>query len=134
MRLGHDHRRRRLVRTAAAERDGGYILVMFAMLLIPILLLVGFSVDVGYWYNRASDIQKAADAAALAGVPWLPDEAKAREVALETAKKNGFDDADPDIEVLAAKSTKAPNRLQVTIRTGAWEASSTRRSAAAIST
>lgn len=35
-------------------------------LLIPLLLMVGLSVDVGSWYNRSSDIQKAADAAALA--------------------------------------------------------------------
>lgn len=116
MRLAHDHRRRTYIHTAAAEREGGYVLIMFALLLIPMMLFVGFSVDVGSWYNRASDMQKAADAASLAGVVWLPDEAKAREVALETAKKNGFDNADPNIDVTVVKSTKAPNRLKVTIR------------------
>lgn len=116
MRIGHDQRRRTIIQTKAAEREGGYVLVMFALLLIPLLLFVGFSVDVGSWYNRASDMQKAADAASLAGVVWLPDEAKARQVALETAKKNGFDNADPNIDVIVAKSTKVPNRLQVSIR------------------
>lgn len=116
MRLGHGNSNVGIVRTSAAEREGGFVLVMFGLLLIPILLFVAFSVDVGSWYNRASDMQKAADAASLAGVVWLPDEAKAREVALETAKRNGFDNADPNIEVTVTKSTKAPNRLKVSIR------------------
>lgn len=102
--------------TARSRRDGGFAMVMFGMLLVPLLLMVGLAVDVGAWYNRASDIQKAADAASLAGVVWLPDEVKAREVALQTAAKNGFDNADPYITVIAEKSTKAPRRLKVTIR------------------
>ena len=108
------HRRRR---PAPSQRAGqrGYILVTFALLLVPILLMAGFSVDVGSWYNRASNIQKAADAASLAGVVWLPDETKARSVALDVAKRNGFDSTDPNISVTVAKSTKADNRLKVTI-------------------
>lgn len=116
MRIAHQRAKRPFIQTTAAERQGGYVLVMFAMLLIPILLFVGFSVDVGSWYSRASDMQKAADAASLAGVVWLPDLDKARDVAKETAKKNGFDDADPNIDVIVAKSTTVPNRLQVSIR------------------
>lgn len=117
MRIGHhDRPRSKFVRTGAAEREGGYVLVMFAMLLIPLMLLVGLSIDVGSWYNRSSEMQKAADAAALAGVVWLPDETTARNVALATAKKNGFDDADPDIDVTVVKSNTTTNRLRVTIR------------------
>ena len=116
MRLGHHHRQRSLVHTTAARREHGYVLVMFAMLLVPILLLVGFSVDVGSWYSRASDMQKAADAASLAGVVWLPDDTKAANAALATAKKNGFDPADPNITVTVGRSTSGPNRLKVTIR------------------
>ena len=116
MRIAHQRAERPFIQTTAAERQGGYVLVMFAMLLIPILLFVGFSVDVGSWYSRASDMQKAADAASLAGVVWLPDLDKARDVAKETAKKNGFDDAHPDIDVIVAQSESVANRLQVSIR------------------
>ncbi len=64
--------------TTTPPRQRGYVLVTFALLLVPLLLLAGLSIDVGSWYNRASDMRKAADAAALAGVVWLPNEAAAR--------------------------------------------------------
>ena len=77
---------------SGGRRDGGYVLAKFALLLVPLLLMTGLSVDVGYWYNRASDIQKAADAAALAGVVWMPgDPASARAAAVATLHKNGID-------------------------------------------
>lgn len=76
--------------TTTPPRQRGYVLVTFALLLVPLLLLAGLSIDVGSWYNRASDMRKAADAAALAGVVWLPNEAAARSAAIETAARNGF--------------------------------------------
>jgi putative Flp pilus-assembly TadE/G-like protein len=66
------------------------VLVKFAFLLIPLLLMTGLSVDVGYWYSESSDMQKAADAAALAGVVWLPDVGKATEYAKDAAAENGY--------------------------------------------
>lgn len=89
---------------------------MFALLLVPLMLMVGLSIDVGSWYNRASDIQKAADAAALAGVVWLPNVAEAEKQAIITAKKNGFDNADPNITVTVKQSDKGARRLHVEIR------------------
>ncbi len=115
MTLAHHHAPS-LRTTARSRGERGYVLAMFGLLLVPLLLMAGLAVDVGSWYNRASDIQKAADAASLAGVVWLPDEAKAREVATAVAALNGFDDADPNITVTVAQSTKAPRRLGVTIR------------------
>ncbi|MBX3314789.1 MAG: Tad domain-containing protein [Actinobacteria bacterium] len=116
MRLAHERPRRAVIHTGAKDRQGGYVLVMFAMLLIPLLLFVGLSVDVGSWYNRAAEIQKASDAAALAGVVWLPDETTACSVAVETARKNGFDVNDPNIDVTCSKSPTVANRLKVGIR------------------
>lgn len=89
-------------------------MVMFSLMLVPLLLLAGFAVDIGGWYSRASDIRRAADAAALAGVVWLPDEAKARAVALETAAKNGFVPGD-NIAIAVSVSKVSPRRLKVTI-------------------
>ena len=72
MKISHTPRPSRVIKTEVG-RQGGFVLLKFALLLVPLLLMVGFSVDVGYWYNRTAAIQKAADAAALAGVVWLPD-------------------------------------------------------------
>lgn len=92
--------RRCLLRTERSRRDGGYILAEFALLFIPLLLMTGLAVDVGYWYNRASDLQKAADAAALAGVVWLPNFELAEQYAREAAGRNGYvDNSQIDIEV-----------------------------------
>ncbi len=110
------HHRRTPLRTERCRREGGYVLAMFGLLLVPLLLMAGLAVDVGSWYSRASDIQKAADAASLAGVVWLPDIATARTVALDVAKRNGFDNADPNITVSVDPSAKSPRRLQVTIQ------------------
>lgn len=101
--------------TLRRHREGGYVLALFGLLLVPLLLMAGLAVDVGYWYNRSSDIQKAADAASLAGVVWLPDIGEARARARAVAKLNGFDDADPNVSVSVTESSKAARRLKVTI-------------------
>ena len=70
---------------ARGRGEHGYVMVMFALLLVPLLLMAGLAVDVGKWYSRSSDMRRAADAAALAGVVWLPDEVAARTAALAAA-------------------------------------------------
>lgn len=123
MMLNHHHRPRRrttprsrtFVTTERGRGEHGYVLVQFALLLIPLLLMAGLSVDVGYWYNRASDIQKAADAAALAGVVWLPNIDDATDYAEEAARRNGFDKADPDIDVSVTRVPGTSRQLRVTI-------------------
>jgi hypothetical protein len=74
----------------AARGEGGYLLVLTALAILPIVVFVSFSVDVGAWYARASKLQRTSDAAALAGVVWMPDLTKATSVALATAAKNGI--------------------------------------------
>lgn len=71
------------------QAEGGYALVMTAILLIPLLAFAAIGVDVGVWYLQAQKNQRTADAAALAGVVWLPNEAKARAAAYEALEKNG---------------------------------------------
>lgn len=80
-------------RTTVDGRDeGGYVLPMTAMLLIPLMIFAALATDVGAWYIRADQAQKAADAAALAGTVWLPDQSMATTVALDVAARNGFRD------------------------------------------
>ncbi len=110
MRLSHTTRSAVSSRGTTDER--GYILVMFALLLVPLLLMTGFAVDVGSWYSRASDMRKAADAAALAGVVWLPDLDEARIRALDAAASNGFEPGDGVVIDVEAASAQ---RLKVTI-------------------
>lgn len=79
--------------------EAGYVMVMSALLLLPLLAFAGFAVDIGSWYTHANRMQRAADAAALAAVIWMPNDERAEQVALETARANGFDDAASDITV-----------------------------------
>ncbi len=72
---------------------------MAALIMLPLLAFTGFAVDYGAWYTYANRMQRAVDAAALAGVVWMPNDEKAEAVALETAKANGFNDADGDVSV-----------------------------------
>lgn len=113
MHISH-HKAISLRNTDRSRRQHGYILTMFALLLVPLLLMVGFAVDVGYWYNRASDMRRAADAAALAGVVWLPDEAAATTAALAAAAKNGFVPS-ANVSISVKPSTRSPRRLEVSI-------------------
>lgn len=90
-----DTRARRLVgdRDGAvsdlARGDGGYTLAMTALMVVPLMVFLAFAVDLGSWYGQASKVQRAADAAAMAGVVWLPDNAKANTEAQNAARANG---------------------------------------------
>ena len=53
----------------------------------------------------------AADAAALAGVVWLPDLSKATEVALDVARLNGYDNADPEVTVTVSQVSASHLRV-----------------------
>ncbi len=68
----------------------GYILPTTAILLIPLMLFAALAVDFGAWTVQAGQLQNAADAAALAGAPYLPRLDDAREAAEEAAAANGF--------------------------------------------
>ena len=74
--MGHRQRRRTRV-----KGEKGYVLIMAALLLLPLLAFAGFAVDIGSWYTYANRMQRAADAAALAGVVWMPNDEKAEQVA-----------------------------------------------------
>ena len=93
--------------------DRGYALILTALLLIPMLAFTGLGVDVGSWYATANRVQRAADAAALAGVVWMPDEGRAEEAARATARRNGYDNDDPDIDIEVVPIGE--QRLRVTI-------------------
>jgi Flp pilus assembly protein TadG len=111
-------------RSDTAARDGhrrrrggvrGQVIVLFAggsVLLFAILAIV---IDVGNLWNASIHVQQAAEAAALAGVPYMPgDFATASSKAREEAAKNGFAAAS-GATVTPAINAESNRRLDVSI-------------------
>ncbi|CUR53966.1 hypothetical protein NOCA2110021 [metagenome] len=100
-----------------ARREAGYAAIMVAMLVPTVFLgLAAVGVDSARWYVEIERMQKAADSAALAGVPYLPaDMAKATSTALAVAAKNGYTNGG-STTVTVAQGNRA-SQLKVTIST-----------------
>jgi Flp pilus assembly protein TadG len=107
------HRSRRLFgrRLRRAAREGGYIAVV-TVILAPVLFgIAAFTVDVGNWYFTVQKIQRAADAAALAGVTYMPGNlTQAKATALQVAADNGY-----AAGVVPTPVDGQPSKLRVTI-------------------
>jgi Flp pilus assembly protein TadG len=63
---------RRVGRRRDRHDERGVVLVWMAMCLVGMLMFAGLMVDLGAWYQQSQDIQRTADAAALAGATYLP--------------------------------------------------------------
>jgi len=100
-------------RRRTAQRGASAILVsvFVAVLAMP---LAAISVDVARWYVELERVQAAADAAATAGVTYMPDDfAKARARAIEIAEDNGYPNSG-DTRVDVSVGDK-PTQLRVTV-------------------
>lgn len=73
-----------------AKKEDGAVMIIAAFGLVAFLSIVSLVTDMGLKYHQKSKLQSAMDAAALAAVRYMPDEATARRVALEYVEKNGF--------------------------------------------
>jgi hypothetical protein len=95
----------------------GLVIVYFAMTLTLMMVCAAYVVDLGSWYSRGQKLQRAADAAALAGVAFMPGNfAQAQAAALEVAAKNGFDPTtNSNIAVNVTADADSSERLDVTI-------------------
>ena len=84
----------------AREKDKGTAMILVAMSMVLLLGMAAFGTDLAWFYLNASRVQRAADAAALGGVVWLPaNTGTANSTALATALQNGYNDADADVVV-----------------------------------
>jgi Flp pilus assembly protein TadG len=102
-------------RPPTSREQNGAILVLFALLLTALMVMAAFAVDVGSFYARAQQIQRAADASALAGTIWMPGNfAKASAVAIATADANGFTNGASGVTVTVGPGAN-PRQLKVTI-------------------
>lgn len=72
-------------------RERGQALVIFAGAIVLLVGLLAIVIDVTWYWANTLQVQRAADAAALAGAVWLPEQpAKATTVALASARQNGY--------------------------------------------
>jgi Putative Flp pilus-assembly TadE/G-like len=88
------------------------------MMVIMLPVLMGFmslAIDATYYWFRGVQIQRAADAAALAGVTRMPKYSEAVTQGNEIAKRNGFVDGEADVVVTPARVPKNNKRFKVTI-------------------
>ncbi|MBM6405948.1 hypothetical protein JQN72_17030 [Phycicoccus sp. CSK15P-2] len=92
-------------RCARRREERGYVAVLTAIMLTVLVGLSAFAVDVGHWYLVGQQQQRAADAAALAGVTSLPDDPSSAYTKARTyATANGFTSG-------AASATVTPTRV-----------------------
>lgn len=118
-------------RTTRNTRRGA-VAVLAALLMVPIMGLLAFTVDVGYIVREEARLQTAADAAALAAVVEFPDAAAVDAIAQEYASLN-YPDADnilasSDIEpgiwdedartFTATGNYATANAVRITVRRG----------------
>ncbi len=101
----------------ARDNDRGAALALVAASLVVLMGMAAFGSDLAWFYLNASRIQRAADAAALGGVVWLPGQVgTANSTAVDIALRNGYDDSLVDVDVTPGVVPGEPNRLRVTIR------------------
>ncbi|HEX2912602.1 MAG TPA: Tad domain-containing protein [Chloroflexia bacterium] len=64
---------KRFDRAALRRGEDGQALVLIALVVVGMVAMVGLAIDGGLGYLEATKLQRAADAAALSGVAWMPD-------------------------------------------------------------
>ena len=90
--------------------EQGVVAVWMAMLMVVLIAFTGWAVDYAHWNDERTHMQKAADAAALAGAVYLPDDpAGAFAAARNIAAKNGYPSG------VSATIGKTTNQLKVSI-------------------
>jgi Flp pilus assembly protein TadG len=96
--------------------EAGYAAVLVSII-VPVVGIgcAATAVDTGRWYVEVQKVQRAADAAALAGVPYLPQDLTSAVVLAKTvASRNGYDTSSPNVSVSVGIGSKA-TQLSVTI-------------------
>ncbi|MBI1377612.1 MAG: hypothetical protein GC157_09050 [Frankiales bacterium] len=94
--------------------DAGAVAIIVALMTPVLLGFCALAVDIARWYVEAERVQKVADAAALAGVVYLPqDFAKGKATALSVAASNGYaPSATVSVDVRVGAR---PSQLEVTV-------------------
>jgi hypothetical protein len=97
-------------------RSRGQIVIIFALAIIAFVGMCAVVIDVSWFWSNSLRMQRAADAAALAGVIRLPArEDLAIDLARAEAKKNGYDNGAGGVVVDVHKDSTNNRRLRVKI-------------------
>jgi hypothetical protein len=104
----------RRARRLRATGERGLATMLVALLLLPLLTVAAMGIDAASWYDRAGQLQRAADSAALAGTVWMPNVAKATSVAADSLARNRIVHGSGGIEVTIAEGS-TPTSLRVTV-------------------
>jgi hypothetical protein len=126
LRLTRPHLKLPNRRTSAHPDDQilsrGQIIVLFALSVTVLIGIMGLAIDVSYAWVNEMRLQKTADAAALAGAVYLPDDATgATSASLAAAKQNGYVNAtgsingSPNIAISATRNEPNHQQMDVTI-------------------
>jgi Flp pilus assembly protein TadG len=108
-------RQRRRPGPRARRSDRGQILVIFAFAIGVVVSVVALAIDIGNIWNANLHIQRAAEAAALAGVPHMPgDYPTANSRARAEATRNGFTNGGVTT-VTPSVNVESNRRLDVTV-------------------
>jgi len=94
--------------------DQGYVLALMALALVPVVAVTALAVDFAVWQARAAELQRAADAAALAAASVLADPSLAIETALGVAARNGARDGVDGVTIDVDVLTTAHVQVRVT--------------------
>ncbi len=92
--------------------ESGFVFAFSTLMLTVLMTAAGFAIDIGNWYLHADRMQKAADAAALAGSVYLPNDfPSAKTTAEESLKDNSAFYMNPEI----TQSSLHPSELNVSL-------------------
>ena len=76
------------MRLGCSFRRRGNIVVLTTLMLVVLLAMVAFAIDMGYIVHARTELQRTADACALAAAARLPDLDEARAIAQIRAREN----------------------------------------------
>ncbi len=108
--------RRRVADGRSRLRARGQMLVLFVISIFVLTGITAIVVDVSWYWANTLRVQRAADAAALAGVVWLPGApGSAYATAATTATQNGYTDGVNGVSITSVKDPSNNRRLWVTI-------------------
>lgn len=98
-----------------SAKEAGQIIVIFALMLTVMIGLVGIAIDVTYAWRTGLEIQRAADAGALAGVVYLPgDLSTAQTRATAEVSRNGYTGG-TTTSVVVTQNPANDHQLDVTV-------------------
>lgn len=104
----------RTPRSSRSTRSRGQVVVIFAGAMVLFIGLCAIVIDVSWYWANTLRMQRAADAAALAGVIWLPGNVStATTVARAEAAKNGYTNGVGGVLVTPSQDSVNNRRLKV---------------------